>query len=198
MYTEQILPQLVKNGKLLANRAQILELLDKSSIGLEIGTLAGDFADEMLQIVKPKELHLIDKFNNDDWPHKKRFTKENHKDFISDRFLSEIEQGKVIIHHGYSDRELPKLSDNYFDWIYIDGDHRYEAVKKDLEQSLLKIKSDGLIILNDFTLNDPWGGQNFGVIPATYEFCNNNKWEIIYFALEHNMCCDVVLRKVNF
>jgi hypothetical protein len=47
--------------------------------------------------------------------------------------------------------------------------------------------------MNDYIMRD-LGGE-YGVIHATNEFMIAENWEMIYFALEQNMFCDVVLRK---
>ena len=44
---------------------------------------------------------------------------------------------------------LPEL-----DVIYIDGDHRYDFVLKDIELSLRKIKKNGIISGHDYNNND--------------------------------------------
>ena len=41
------------------------------------------------------------------------------------------------------------INQDELDWIYIDGDHSYEAVTKDLEISFRLVKSDGLITGDD-------------------------------------------------
>lgn len=41
-------------------RRQLLRLLPKESIGAEIGVWKGDFSEEILRLVRPRELHLID------------------------------------------------------------------------------------------------------------------------------------------
>lgn len=38
----------------------LLEMLPENSIGMEIGVHLGDFSQEILEKVKPKELHLVD------------------------------------------------------------------------------------------------------------------------------------------
>jgi hypothetical protein len=79
---------------------------------------------------------------------------------------------------------LENFPDNYFDWIYIDADHSYEGVKKDINKSKTKVKRDGLLVFNDYT---PWSVAElipYGVPKAVNEFCIANNWEIIYFALD--------------
>ena len=41
---------------------------------------------------------------------------------------------------GYSDRVLPLLQEKSFDMVYIDGDHRYSEVKKDLYHAVRLIQ----------------------------------------------------------
>jgi len=47
--------------------------------------------------------------------------------------LQKTEGENVVVHHNFSSNVLPKLEDNYWDWIYIDGNHSYKFVKQDLE-----------------------------------------------------------------
>ena len=49
-----------------------------------------------------------------------------------------------IIHHkDFSYNVLDKFEDNSIDFIYIDADHTYESVKKDIESYLPKLKDGG-------------------------------------------------------
>ena len=41
-------------------RENFLNILPKNSIGAELGVLKGEFTKHILEIVRPKELHLID------------------------------------------------------------------------------------------------------------------------------------------
>jgi hypothetical protein len=64
--------------------------------------------------------------------------------------------------------------DNYFDFIYIDSCHLYNAVKSDLNIFLPKLKEGGLMSGHDYLSFD-----NFGVIQAVNEFCDEHNFEMI-------------------
>jgi hypothetical protein len=42
------------------------------------------------------------------------------------------------------------LTDDYFDFVYIDADHTFQAVSKDLHLSRFKVKKDGIIAGHDY------------------------------------------------
>ena len=43
-----------------------------------------------------------------------------------------------------------KIPDSCLDWVYIDGNHQYEYVLKDLETFLVKVKENGIICGDDY------------------------------------------------
>lgn len=51
---------------------------------------------------------------------------------------------------GYSPSALVGIPYNSFDMVYIDGDHDYDPVKKDIEASLPLVKKDGWIAGHDY------------------------------------------------
>ena len=94
---------------------------------------------------------------------------------------------------------LDTLDDQTLDIVYIDGDHSYEGVKRDLDAAGRKVKKGGIIIVNDYILVDSLNAnQAYGVIYASNEFMVNNKWGIEYLALQTNMFCDVMLRELTY
>lgn len=83
------------------------------------------------------------------------------------RFKRNIRAGQVIVHRGYSSEILEQFPDSFFDWVYIDGNHLYDYVRKDLEVSLRKVKPGGFITGDDYTEGGWWEG---GVKKAVDEF----------------------------
>jgi predicted O-methyltransferase YrrM len=65
-------------------------------------------------------------------------------------------QDKIIINRGYSNKEIHKFNDDFFDIIYIDGNHEPEYVLEDAVCSFRKLKINGIMIFDDYG----WGGPD--------------------------------------
>jgi predicted O-methyltransferase YrrM len=166
--------------RVFSNRVEGLKTLPRNARCVEVGTQAGYFARQIIDLVSPKELHLIDLV----WSHFNR------------SLFSEAELRDTIkIYEGYSNAILDRLPDAYFDWIYIDASHAYENVKDDIDISGRKLKPGGLIICNDYTAWSPGEVEQYGVMRALNEFCEREDWEFIYLALQGEGFHDVCVRK---
>ena len=79
---------------------------------------------------------------------------------IYNTFITNIENSlakdKIIINRGYSNIEIPKFQDDFFDIIYIDGNHEPEYVLEDAVLSFRKLKKNGIMIFDDYG----WGGPD--------------------------------------
>ena len=168
-------------------RRFLLDLLPKHSVGAEIGVHLGDFSQQILDITAPEELHLIDPWEHqtldifrEAWYGGKAEGGQKEMDerysHVCKRFDQEIRVGQVKVHRGYSTDMLEQFPDEYFDWVYIDGNHLYEYVKKDLEVSLRKTKSTGLITGDDYIEGGWWKS---GIIKAVDEFSTNGVVQLV-------------------
>ena len=180
----------LKNCRVLESREKLLEYLPKDSVVAEVGTLYGDFAEKILFITKPKKFHIID-INLS--PFKKKLSLEERKSI-----WEKIKDNTIELHQGDSPRILEGFPDHYFDWIYIDGDHSYEGVRRDINKGHTKVKEDGLMVFNDYTLWSVAELKPYGIPRAVNEFCTANDWEIIYFALDSYLGYhDVAIRRTK-
>ena len=138
------------------NRLRMLEQMPKHGRCAEIGVWNGGFSGAILEVTEPEELTLIDPWDllsdqdEGEWTHKKH---QNHakmeKMFQSVRAKFEPNK-KVCIRKGFSAEVLASYPDRYFDWIYIDGNHLYDFVRKDLEMGFRKVRPGGIIAGDDF------------------------------------------------
>jgi predicted O-methyltransferase YrrM len=150
-WPEQLQNHHLEKTKMFTNRESVLKAIPKNLSYLEIGVLAGDYTQEVIKEIHPRNIVLVDTFDCDDSVFTQkppRFTAKTHLQFVTDRF-SEKDDTKII--KGSSFDILPTL-ERTFDYIYIDADHTYEAVVSDINQSVKLLRPGGLIGLNDYIL----------------------------------------------
>jgi hypothetical protein len=159
----------------------IREHLPRNAVVAEVGVFAGANAATILDGARPRELHLIDVDLSRLQPH------------VLEPGLGE---GIVHLHEQDSATALASFPDEYFDWIYLDGDHTYLGVKRDIEQAKRKVKRDGLLVFNDYILFSHNELMFYGVIAAVHELCRDEGWAFRYFALAGGAYCDVAVGRL--
>jgi hypothetical protein len=141
-------------------RACILSRIPRHAVCAEIGVYKGDFSELILER-QPEKLHLIDPWKFEVGPAyagswyggtsgKSQARMDSIYKSVLSRFRSEITSGVVEVHRNTSAESCSQFPDNYFDWIYIDGNHQYEFVKLDLEMFVPKLKPHGLVAGDDY------------------------------------------------
>jgi len=63
---------------------------------------------------------------------------------------------KITVIRGFSHTEIPKFEDDFFDIVYIDGNHEPEYVLEDAVLAFRKLKVGGYMIFDDYG----WGGPD--------------------------------------
>lgn len=181
--------QIADNAKIFINREYSLADFPKRLICAEIGVAYGNFSEKILQIMEPKKFYAIDYFSQKKWYlgcgfHEMRGLGDSHEEIYRNRFKKYIENGILEVKQGLSWEVLKTFPDDYFDFVYLDADHAYESVKKDLAVLYDKVKSNGIIQANDFTDLMPGLAWTFGVVPAIFEFLQEGKGEVAGYCIE--------------
>ncbi len=181
----------------LTTRQELLNLLPKNAIVAEIGVEAGVFSKSILSITEPHHLFLIDCWTEqptDIFP-------ENRPEQLQLSLYQKVQQefagnDHVTIIKEFSSKAATLFPDDYFDWIYIDANHSYEAVKEDLEIWFAKVKDGGFITGHDYFIFDRYDPKHeslltnilddnyYGVVQAVNEFIIKYNLSIIYLTTE--------------
>ena len=124
----------------------------------EVGVWKGDFAREILE-----QCEFIDRyFMIDPWAKLPDWNKPYNleQEVFDDIYAEAMEKtgfaaAKTVVLRGRTKEVIDEIPDNSLDFAYIDGDHTLRGITIDLIKLLPKIKENGLIGGDDFTVN-PW------------------------------------------
>lgn len=134
----------------------------------EVGVRDGRNAENILKTLDVKMLFLVDPYEAyvDGDGKTKEFIREKQQ--AVDRMLCK----PIFFNCSPSPAAASYYSNRYFDYVYIDANHSYEAVKADLAAWFPKVKSGGVLGGHDF-----WG-RFIGVVRAVLEFAEENDLEL--------------------
>ena len=126
---------------------------DKPIQYLEIGVHSGVnlISVERLYAKHPESrLYAIDPWQ--DYDEYKEYKGTQDQTYL--RFCRHIRsfglEEKVVTVRGLSNEKIPTLEDNFFDIVYIDGNHNPEFVLEDAVLSFRKLKTNGYLIFDDY------------------------------------------------
>jgi hypothetical protein len=162
-------------------REQLFSFLPSNCVTAEIGVLGGGFSQFIWQTNMPQHLHLVDlwesqedeKYQKDPSNATPLIQNQRYHEVCS-RFRDQINAGVIHIHRGYSHIIAEQFKDNYFDWLFVDANHTYEAVLQDLRSYGPKVSDHGLIVGHDFTNHSYAKECHFGVVEAVRDFCEES------------------------
>lgn len=176
----ELAPGKLTGCEVLANRLELIDRLPGGGNYAEIGVDRGDFSRELLTRCRPDRLHLFD---------------IDLSRLVNPEILEVLAQADspVRTHAGDSATNMSKMPDGYFDVVYIDGDHEYEGVMRDILATVPKLKPGGVMIFNDYSVWSPTTMMHCGVARAVHEFVRDNPWKLRYIALQSMMYNDVML-----
>lgn len=173
-------PEKLTGCEVLPNRMLLLDKIPQGGNMAEIGVDRGDFSLQILRRCKPEKLHLFDIDIS-------RLVNPEIKDELASG------SGRLKTHIGDSSTNMGRMPDSYFDMVYIDGDHEYSGVMRDIAAVVPKMKPNGVIVFNDYAVWSATSMFHCGVARAVHEFVLHNPWKFRYIALQTMMYNDVML-----
>lgn len=114
---------------------------------LEIGSWLGGGSTQILARYA-SELTCVDNWKGNDTYHHNLAIKNFSPLQVFQNNTKELNCSLITV-IANSSQAAKLLKDNYFDFIFIDADHRYEGIKKDLELYLPKLAEGGTISGHD-------------------------------------------------
>jgi hypothetical protein len=163
----------------------------KDGVFVEIGTFNGEFSDYILSCNSTATLYCIDPYLSYDT------YDDSMNNTVGDKMFEEV-KGRLVGKYGDRVKFIRKLSEeavndipDKIDFLYIDGNHRYTYVLKDLELYFPKVKDNFYIVGDDAVDTDDtqrnengdvlrvWAENcfgHYGVIKAFNEYLKNNNY----------------------
>ena len=179
----------ILDSKPAPNKRDLAVLVDDlfpEGVGVEIGVLKGEYSKIILERWHKGTLYLVDT-----WRHLDEYIDMNGQDdqYHYDCLIQTCQrikpwQDRAHIIRMDSVKSADMFPDEYFDFIYIDADHSYEGVVRDIKAWWPKIKKGGLFCGDDYIPDDgdiwlvrgdkqEYAGK-FGVRKAVNEFIDKN------------------------
>jgi hypothetical protein len=173
-----------RQGEIFKHRKDFGKILNYFGLfneGAEIGVQRGEFAETILKTWQGRRLHLIDPW--------KEFDIATYKDVANvpqnaqDKLYAEtvlkmqIYGDRVSIIREASEEAFKRFENNQLDFVYIDAQHHYEAISRDLRYWHSKVRTGGIVAGHDYLEGQMQGGQ-FGVKTAVNEFVIKRSYEL--------------------
>jgi len=145
-------------------------LQGKNLIGAEIGVNSGEHSYSMFRTGKVKKLYLIDPYEEYSEMSDLNIAKEKAYNLLKNENVGFIyKKSKDAI------KDIP----NSLDFVYIDGAHDYDNVKKDIRNYWEKVKDGGVLGGHDCANGKGFENESAnGVIQAVVEFVAENNLKL--------------------
>lgn len=190
----------------LTSREGLLPYLPKDAVGAEIGVAEGAFSAALLEAAQPRELHLIDPWSHletgsdlllapealtqaDDARARGEAFDAPPPNAEGDELFAKVGarfdgDPRVRLHRQYSYKAAAAFDDGSLDFVYVDGNHHYEFVLRDLQDFAAKLKPGGLLFGHDFFEDEFARKEHYGVIDAVSVFVKRSDFRFLMLTWE--------------
>lgn len=148
-----------------------------TGIGVEVGSLSCGYARSILQTWQGDKLFVVDPWE----PQPPNIYKEKQDWINFDNCYNDCLEfcndnpGRVVMIRGLSPAASSQFEDDSLDFVYIDGNHAYEAVMADMEAWCKKVRPGGLLCGHDYWNDVTWPA--FGQAKdAVNDWNKGNNW----------------------
>jgi hypothetical protein len=142
-------------------------------IGVEVGVCKGRYSRVLCDNIPGLKLFGIDNWVNISGSDEERAHRESAYKQTLENLKPFIQSGMYIVVKKSSMDALNDFLDNSLDFVFIDADHSYESVKKDLCGWVPKVRVGGIISGHDY-----YKFKGGGVIPAVNEYIMEHKYDL--------------------
>ncbi len=196
---------------IFSDRKALIQQVPKNCVWAEVGVYRGDFSQAVVDLCQPSEYHLIDNWQElaqqnpfgDVTENFANFVGKIHWDHFGDNPAGEQEKNYQFVKQRFAGNPAVKiirensvqgiasLPDTHFDVMYIDANHQYEFVLRDMMEARRKLKPGAILLMNDFYEGPGGAEQNLGVMGAVNTFVK--RYDFHYVAMTHGSFADVAL-----
>lgn len=154
-------------------RLHLNQLLPPNPVTCEVGVAEGNFSRDICQQWKPSKHYLVDNWSPIGERGDGSFPQEWHTQNYN-KAVAKMKPYKeiAVFLRGPSWHMSQHVPDNSLDLLYLDANHSYEGVKKDLEAWFSKVKTGGVIAGHDYI------NEAYGVHQAVNDFCNARNFQV--------------------
>ncbi|MFZ5806437.1 MAG: class I SAM-dependent methyltransferase [Verrucomicrobiota bacterium] len=180
--TEEITPAFYIHSRFYF--PEILNSLNLLGEGVEVGTFQGAYSAWILERWQGKKLYSVDPWKS--FPREEyvsvmnNFSKEEYEKHYHEAvsMLSKYGDRSEIIRKT-SEEAAPLFADASLDFVYLDGQHYYEAVRQDIASWWIKVKPLGILAGHDYVADGHNRFGIYGVKRAVNEFVRANNLSLI-------------------
>lgn len=122
------------------------------TVGAEVGVWKGEYAETLCSVNPGLRLLCVDPWSvQPDYLEQKNHAEAMERAF--ERAQRRLGAYQVVFMRETSLAAAARVSDGSLDFVYIDGNHRYESVVQDIAAWSAKVRSGGIVAGHDFTTN---------------------------------------------
>lgn len=179
-YQYNILEIGTKNGGTFYIWNKLNELTNGMNISIDMsdGGIHGGIEDEKMD---KRDLWFLERFNNCHFIRGDSHEEETADEMMSSLYQEEFKESRSRL-DPHSPLDIPEIHlYAKLDFLFIDGDHTYEGVKKDFEDYSPFVKPGGLVVFHDIIISEHHHSRNVYVGEFWNELKSSGKYETIEF-----------------